>query len=620
MEMIKSKILALALLGAIAPGAMAQYDQDISVEGKYVPEFIARDRIGLFPKPVKFPMETSSLSYSLTGVPADFTPEAVAMPATGWRATRDRAAARGYVDLGLGSWLQSTLSAGYRIIDTRESTLGVRLQHNSTSLWKPEVSEAMADTRMWRYDESLGLYGNHTFDGKGRLDAAVDYHIGNFNYYGYDPASLISEAVNVYRDDDAPTQTLNDVSARIGWHSISDGDNIAWNVGAGARYFGFRRMYTPGGFGKTAPDATTGGRETRVDLTGGVVFPTSTKSRLGIDLDASLLAYGKYEARGGISDAALPEAPDTYGMVTLTPYYRFTRSRLDIRIGARVDLAFNAGPEADRYGTFHIAPSVKLDFNAGPMVLYVHADGGSRLHTLAACNEYDYYQQPALYATTPVYTPLDARVGVAFGPFSGFHAGADIAYRTSRGEYFGGWYQLALNGRYVADGLPDMIDGRTVVYDYSADNKSNLSGFSIGVNAGYDAGRYFRIEAEGRYQRQDGKTGYFNGYDRPEWTAAVTVETNPWSTLRFKIGYDLRAMRMMPVAARFADTSALNGSFTVMNRLPNMSMLNFGASYGITRDFDVWVQADNLLCRDEVYLPGLPEPGLRLSAGIGVRF
>lgn len=80
MEMIKSKFLALMLLGATAPGAMAQYDQDISVEGKYVPEFIARDRIGLFPKPVKFPMETSSLSYSLTGVPADFTPEAVAMP------------------------------------------------------------------------------------------------------------------------------------------------------------------------------------------------------------------------------------------------------------------------------------------------------------------------------------------------------------------------------------------------------------------------------------------------------------------------------------------------------------------------------------------------------------
>lgn len=617
MEMIKSRYMALILLALPAMRSQAQYDQNISVEGKYVPEFIAQDRIGLFPRPVKFPMETSSLTYSLTGVHADFTPEAVAMPATGWRATRHAASARGYVDLGLGSWLEGTLSAGYRIIDTRESALGIRLQHNSTSLWKPNLSEAMADTKMWRYDESLGIYGHHTFDGKGRLDAAIDYHIGNFNYYGYDPAAAASPAANTYLSADAPTQTLNDVAARIGWHSPSGGDNIAWNIGAGVRYFGLRRMYTPG---TATPDATTGGRETRVDLQGGVAFPTSTKSRLGIDLDASLLTYGKYEARSGQVTASLPAAPDTYGMVSLTPYYRFTRSRLAIRIGARVDLAFNAGPEDNRYSTFHIAPSVKLDFNAGPMTLYLHANGGSSLHTLAGCHEADYYSQPALYMTKPVYTPLDARLGVAFGPFSGFHAGADIAYRTSRGEYLGGWYQTALNGYAVADGLPAAIDNRAVIYDYSADCRSNISGFSIGVNAGYDAGRYFRIEAEGRYQNQDGKTGFFNGYDRPEWTAAVTAETNPWSTLRLKVGYDLRAMRMMPVQARFADTTPLNGSFLVTHRLPNVSMLNFGVSYGITRDFDIWAQADNLLCRRQVYLPGLPEPRLRLSAGIGLRF
>lgn len=85
------------------------------------------------------------------------------------------------------AWLNSTLSAGYRFIDDRNTTFGVRLQHNSTSLWKPEVSETMKDTRMYRYDESIGFYGSHDFNGKGRLSGALDWHIGNFNYYGYNP-------------------------------------------------------------------------------------------------------------------------------------------------------------------------------------------------------------------------------------------------------------------------------------------------------------------------------------------------------------------------------------------------------------------------------------------------
>lgn len=187
MEMMFKRYIPAILIAAAGLPAMAQYDQDITVEGKYVPEFIPQDRIGLFPRPVKFPAEKSSLSYSLAGVNADFIPQAIPIPATGWNDTRRYSDARGYVELGLGSWLQSTLSAGYRFIDSRTTTVGIRLQHNSTSLWKPELSEAMAGTRMWRYDESLAIYGSHIFDGKGRLDAAIDYHIGNFNYYCYNP-------------------------------------------------------------------------------------------------------------------------------------------------------------------------------------------------------------------------------------------------------------------------------------------------------------------------------------------------------------------------------------------------------------------------------------------------
>lgn len=608
-------------MAAAALPCLAQYDQNIHVEGKYVPEYIGHDRIGVFPRPVRFAMEKSQLDYSLQGVNADFTPNAVPIQATGWQSTRRPADHRGYVELGLGSWLESTLSAGYRIIDTRSSALGVRLQHNSTSLWRPDLS-ARSDQRQWRYDESVGVYGHHNFGEAGRLDAAVDYHLGNFNYYGYDSQYTTIADAGMAPDVKVPTQTLNDVAARIAWHSPYSADRIRWNVGAGVRYFGFRSWYLP--LSSNLLATATGARETDVNLTAGIVFPTSQKSSLGIDLDADVLHYAdkKWKSAAFAPADALAEL-DTYGNISLTPYYRFVKWRLNIQLGARLDLTFNAGPENDRYGLLHVAPAIKVDYDAGPVTLFLHALGGSRLNTLAADWQNDYYRSPDLANTTPVYTPLDAQLGAAFGPFSGFNIGFDVAFRASLGQYFGGFYMPYLNkvDPVLAFGLPaKTLDGRQLIYDIEPGAKSDIHGFSFGLETGYDSGRYFKITARARYQHQNGKAGYFNGYDRPEFTAAVMAESNPWSSLRLKLGYDLRALRMMPVEARYADATPLNSSLIVMYRLPNLSMLNFGASYDVTDNIGVWIQADNLLCRRQYYMPGLPEPGLRLAAGLSFIF
>lgn len=574
------KIIFSIFLIAGSLFASGQYDQSIAVEGKYTPEYINHDRIGVFPTPLRFPLEKSSLQYSLSGTNADFLPTAVPIQATAWRAARTIPEYRGYLDLGIGSWLESTLSAGYRFIDSRTATLGIRLQHNSTSLWKPEFT-VLPDTKTERYDESIGLYGKRLFGDIGRLEGAVDYHIGNFNYYGFDPYFQLPDLTG---DPKAPTQTLNDIAARIGWFSPASAEKLSWSVTAGVRYFGYRRFYTPAF--AALYNSQTGGRETDFNIKGGVEYKFASPSSLGIDVNADILSYAKSEWKGPEGLSGMLSDLDSYGMVSLTPYYKFTRNLLNIQIGVRIDLAFNAGPEDDRFSTFHIAPAVRLDYNAGAVKLFLHALGGTQLHTLASGYQQDYYQAPALTSTSPVYTPVDAKIGAAFGPFNGFHAGLDVAYRSSRNQYLGGYYQLYLNRELPYAGI-----------------RTDLNGFSFGINAGYDAGRFFKIAGEARYQPQDGETGYFNGYDRPEWTAQISAETNPWSSLRFKLGYELRAMRLMD-----------------MGRLPNVSLLNFGASYGITDRLSVWLQADNLLNRKYWYMPGLPAPGILISAGIGLMF
>lgn len=200
-------------MGTVCTYAAAQFNQQIAVDGKYIPEIIRLDRINTYPLAQRFSLDAKSLDYDTKGVAAAFAPGLIQMEATGWRDIHAFDRSRGYLDFGMGSWLNSTLSGGYRFIDSESSTFGVRLQHNSISLWKPELSEATRDVRQWRYDESLGLYGSHEFGGYGRLSASAGWHFGYFDYYGYNPRPALQGGQTV----SAPEQILNDAALRIGW-------------------------------------------------------------------------------------------------------------------------------------------------------------------------------------------------------------------------------------------------------------------------------------------------------------------------------------------------------------------------------------------------------------------
>lgn len=576
--LLSSRRALRAMLGAgfltlAAPAAVAQFDQTINVEGKYLPEVIQRDRISLFPAREKLSVAFSPLEFSTSGVNASFAPQGIPMPATGWNTSRRFSSLPGYVSLSMGAWLNTGFEAGYRIIDTGNSTLGVRLSHLSTSLAHPRMSEKTEGVKRFMYDETIGLYGSRTFAGKGRFDASADYRYSYFNYYGYNPSQAPDDA----RGLKAPTQSLNDATLRLGWSSPAAIDNITYFVKAGARYFGYRTVPVPY---MEHVDAT---RETDVNLAAGVSFPTSASSALGIDLDSHLLLYA--------ADFADNE---NYGLLTLTPYYRFTRNNVNVRVGARLDFAFNAGPDADRYNTFHAAPSVTVDWKGGPVAICLRALGGTSLHTLAEGADRDFYQSPALLSTLPVYAPLDASLSLGFGPFAGFSATASIGWRIARGQYLGGRYMQWLNDTPVPflPGEPNPLA--------SLEARSNMAGISVGLALSQDFGRYFKVSAEADWQEQSGYKAYFSGYDMPRWRACISAETNPWSSLRFRLAYNYRGVRAYG--------------------LPDVTLLNFYASYGITDRLTVNLAADNLIGRRYMVLPSLPSQGLSLSAGLSFLF
>lgn len=610
--------LVFAAAGVFPAGA--QLHESINVEGKYVPEIIRVDRINTFPKAMKFSLGATPLDYESGGVAAAFSPSLMTMPATGWKDTRYVAGNKGYLEFGAGSWLNSTLSAGYRFVDNSSTLFGLRLQHNSTSLWKPRQSQATEDVAQYRYDESIGLYASHVFKGYGRLDASLDYHVGLFNYYGFSSNDITGDT-----SVDAPTQTLNDLALRIDWKSlVTPSSSLSYGATARIRHFAYRALTLPElwGFGKAKGD-----RETNVGLAGNVRLPWDNGSSIGLDADLNLLFYGgdnpvfSYSPGKGEADITLAR-PDNYGMLTLTPYYRFTRGLLDIRLGADVDLAFNAGPEGNRYSLFHIAPDVKFALQKGQFGMYLNILGGSTLNTLASLYQQDYYMMPALTSTRPAYTPLDATIGVNLGPFSGFSIGVEGSFRSSRNVPLGGWHQVWMNAGMNA--IPAINDASGKM-QYSLESDGiNLHGVSLGGYISYEPSEILSLKAKASIQLQDGEKGYFNGYDRPKVTGRIEATLRPMNPLSINIGYDLRAKRTIYTRGS-ADIH--NGNISGDNNgklygihLPALTLLNLSASWDFTHNFSVWMQADNLLNRHDDYLPMLPMQGISIIAGLKILF
>lgn len=603
--------LALAMGAFLAVPAAAQLHENVEVEGRYVPEIIRADRINAFPSPFSPLFKGAEMNYEESGVPASFMPAALPMPATGWRSVREIDGRRGYLDIAAGSWLNSSLSAGYRIIDEGATTAGIRLQHNSTSLWKPDIFEG-SDVKRWRYDESVGLYASHVFSGIGRLDASLDYHLGLFNYYGYDPTLFIGGA----RPVEAPTQTLNDIDFNIGWRSpLTATPALSYHAGLGVRHFGYRALPFFTGWSQTT---AKGLRETQLSLHAGVSAPWGDGSSAGLELAADALLYAQGEEMK-LGSVTLP-AIDDYGMVTITPYYSFTRGLLQVKAGVDLDLAVKAGPEGSRYSFLHVAPDVRFAVRTGAVGLSLDLLGGSELQTLSSLWQLDYYQMPRLATTRPVYSPLDARFAVNLGPFRGFDASLFVAWKKSDRVPLRGWYMpMVSQGVEPVDGLQG--DG---VPSYSLDAAGmSLHGFSLGGELRYAPGSYVDFRGALSYQPQNGKKGYFNGYDRPRWLAEVALSVMPVEPLTLTVDYRYRGVRT--IYCNYYDPSpelggvSINGSslrpVAVGMRLPDLTLLGAGATWRFTPDFSVSLRGDNLLGRHDAILPGLPSEGVCVTAG-----
>lgn len=397
------------MVAAMPAAAVAQLNESVQVEGRYLKDVILPVRPLKLPARVLPALEEPELDYEFKGVNVPFIPWAPAVGASAV-AYGDTLSRRGYVDLSMGSWLDTRLLAGVSLLHSDAESLSLRLGHNSTSLWRPYGKDS---DRRYLYDESLGIDYSRIF-APGRLDVSAQYRLSAFNYYAM---------------TDPQSQTLNDASLRLAWNRDAHGDaRDAWHAGIGARYFGYR----------------TGTRETQLRLFGDYARRVTTSGIIGADISAEWLLYGA--ASGTV-------CPDAYGTINVLPYYSWRRKAISLRVGVALDFTFNAdgSDPQSHYGAVHAAPDVKIDVTGKSFGFYAHFTGGQRLHTLSYISTLDAWCNPVLSGTQPSHTPVDARIGFDIFPWHGIEAGLYLRYNTTRNAPMGGWNEGML--RYDVSGI-----------------------------------------------------------------------------------------------------------------------------------------------------------------------
>lgn len=577
---------------AVVTAQSQELKEAFTVEGQYIPDVIRQDKIHTFPARLDLKADINVPQPGLKGIVTSYSPDITALPTTGWLISRLPSKQKGYLDFGVGSFLDITASAGYRFLDTDKISAGIMFQHNSTSLFKPHQQYSIKDEKRYRYDETLGLYGSWSPTEAGTLSAEAYWHGGFFNYYGLNAPSLPELTPEKF-----PTQTLNDIYISAKWESDQTG-KFVWDSKAYYRYFGYRAAYYPW------YEKFRGTRESTAGISANTSYKIDSSQSVGAAIRMNLATYND----DNTSDIYFTK-PDTYGNISLTPFYEFNPGNASIRIGANVDLTINAGEKGNRYSRFHIAPAIRMGWQNNGFGLYLDVDGGTQMQTLAYLYESDYYHNPRLTSTMPVYTPVNAKAGFTFFQTRFLHADVHIRYRYSKDTRLGGWYMASLgycDRLSVPEGMfADLLNGTT-----------DLKGYSLGATLKSKPLANLDLYADINWQPQNGNRGFFNGYDRPRWELDTKADIQITNTLSAGAAYQYRGVRRIYAACH--DRQGENK--LISTRLPDICMINLDLSWHPYDNLTIWGAARNLLGKKTDYLPCQPEEGFNFQIGCGLIF
>lgn len=577
---IKFDILAAAVAMGVVPsvayGQAEELSNTITIDRIIVPEERAVTRIGAVPELLPPRVKVKRLLFAEYGESSEITRSLMSTKPVQWGDTVVLPY-RGYVSAAYLPLFNASVSAGYRVADTRNTKADVWMQYDGFSYKGKWADDAVAGHNDGSYREnSVSLGGSlRQYIGVGSVlsaDAGYTYYDVSQPFVGN------GFATGANRFD-------------IGLCWTSDHRGWDYHAAAGFSMFGFTK-----GAVYDAPEGVTEElhwrpvNEYSFNVKGGVEAKFREMSRLGLDADVTFVHFGHTGVLGAAYVGGMPSmeegSPLTRGLIRLTPYYVFKSGAVDLRLGARVDVTSHGGK------AIHVAPDVLFGWSPeAAFAFYAKAGGGEHLNTLASLWDYTHMMSPSLtYGFSHI--PLSVETGITIGEIKGFSAVLSAGYTRAND-----WLMpVVVGGRCLAFERVDMrgwhIAGH-ISYRYR-----NL----VGIHAGYEAAP------------QSSNNGYYLWRDRAKWIACAGLEFRPVDALEVTFDYNYRSGRRGRSVA-----GDMSGEVSMVGLRP-VGSLDIGASYRITEALTATLGLNNVFNRHYYGFAGIPGRGFNGLAGVSYRF
>ena len=575
----------LMIVAAFACGVAVAQEQElnkeITVDRDFVPVEQKATKANLLPE-VYSPQSISKngkIGYSDWAVPAEVPATAVTLSPYGYGDSADFSANRGYFEFGIGTCLNMLGSAGYRLIDFKDTKMSIWLQHNSTWTGKNKSANSLyAIDQHWN-DNVLGIDFKHRFN-KGDLSVNAFYHYDNFNYFGrmtnYWPATDSTQSINEFRID-------------VGWTG-------PFRESEGLNY-SFHAIYNYFGFSNDVFDPVQGNSENRLKLTLNGDYASSEVSHVGVDLGFDFINHNIHHYHA-INDSS-SVGHENLGVFSVMPYYAYRSNRMSFKLGVNLDVSFNDG------AVFRFAPHAEFRYDLlRGLQFYAEASGGKEINTLSRLFATNRYISPR---TIPVnsYIPVDVVGGFKVGPFGGFNA-----------TVYGGWSKVV---DAMMPTLYDIPNPNDAAYAENTFNRSisqyavfDMKGWRVGAELAYS----FRTVADASlsltYSPQKEDKGCIMGDDRAELVLDTKVVVRPIKDLSVTVGYQYRSGRSLIYTGGLGQW--------LEQDLQDVNYLMLGANYRLNDIVGFFMEFDNILNKRWDVHYGMGTQPIGILGGVSLLF
>lgn len=600
MKRIYMSLVAVAVTATVAFG-QDDLTKEITIEREIVPEVRAAARINLPAAAIAPSVTLVVLPMSERAIEAPVTPMIATLAPVSGKSTVGVSPYRGYAAAGYFPAADFGVSAGYRFVDTRNTSLGAWLRFDANSYKGCTDVFSREKSKFSNRTVTGGIGFSHRFGRSGRLALAGKFTCDRFNYPW---ASAPDSVQNV---------TL------LGFSALWNGETrfISYRVSAVVDYAAYSKSYIPKGFtAYDVPDGVNpvyGDRIDRAkamnDLTfrigSGVDWKLSDIATPGIDVDFETVRYNVETHMSWRLDdlsfshnsPAIRILRDMYqfngasqGILTLAPRIDFKGHVTSVRLGVR---AFVYTGDINGW---NVAPDVRFTWTpSSKFAFYANVGGVSELQTLSTIYAATRYLYP-FTGNGASFIPVDAEAGFVIGPFHGA--------------------SLQLTGGYsYADDcmMPEFADGVNYM------EWTTMKGFRFGLEAAYEYRDILKatVKLESAPGNDKGTTGYYRWADRADVAMNVSLTVRPVDRLTVGLGYHMRTGRQIMVKPLNTDVNypaAL--SAPQLWELGDLSNFSVDAGYDLTPQLSVNCRLENLFQKEYFILNNVP--GRRAHGLVGL--